>query len=233
MIAFMPAGAGAVDRTVPNLDRPHPILTSLVTQQPDTTYRVRPGDSLSRIAGRTLGDRRKWPLLWFDNRHLVHNPNLITPGERLRIPSSHHMTKHMVHLAAAALPPPPAPPPSAAPPQPTVTVQQSAPVHHGRHRRHHFVATQQPVAAQATYSGGTGFEACVIAHESGGNPSAVNPTSGAGGLYQFLPSTWAKLGYAGQYPGGAQTAPVSVQRAAFEQLYAEAGTAPWAPYDGC
>jgi len=77
------------------------------------------------------------------------------------------------------------------------------------------------------------FESCVISHESGGNPRAVNPTSGAGGLYQFLPSTWASLGFAAAYPGGAQTAPVSVQRAAFAKLYAEAGTSPWAPYDGC
>ena len=78
-----------------------------------------------------------------------------------------------------------------------------------------------------------GFEACVISRESGGNPRAVNPSSGAGGLYQFLPSTWASLGFASAYPGGAQTAPVSVQRAAFAKLYAEAGTSPWAPYDGC
>jgi hypothetical protein len=33
--------------------------------------------------------------------------------------------------------------------------------------------------------------------------------------------------------GGAQTAPASVQEAAFDKLYAEAGTSPWAPYDGC
>jgi len=48
-----------------------------------------------------------------------------------------------------------------------------------------------------------------------------------------LPSTWAALGFAGSYPGGAQTAPVGVQEAAFSKLYAEAGTSPWAPYDGC
>ena len=77
------------------------------------------------------------------------------------------------------------------------------------------------------------FEACVISRESGGNPRAVNPSSGAGGLFQFLPSTWAGLGYAGAYPGGAQTAPVGVQEAAFAKLFAEAGTSPWAPYDGC
>ena len=74
------------------------------------------------------------------------------------------------------------------------------------------------------------FQACVIAHESGGNPTAVNPSSGAGGLYQFLPSTWAGLGLG--YPGGAQTAPPSVQTEGFFKLYAEAGPAPWAG-DGC
>jgi resuscitation-promoting factor RpfC len=72
----------------------------------------------------------------------------------------------------------------------------------------------------------------VINAESGGNPAAVNPSSGAGGLYQFLPSTWASLGYASAYPGGAQTAPASVQQQAFDKLYAESGSAPWSS-DGC
>lgn len=31
---------------------------------------------------------------------------------------------------------------------------------------------------------------CVIQHESHGNPNAVNRSSGASGLGQFLPSTW-------------------------------------------
>ena len=92
-----------------------------------------------------------------------------------------------------------------------------------------------PADAATTVSpvGLSAFESCVISHESGGNPQAVNPSSDAGGLFQFLPSTWAGLGYAAAYPGGAQTAPVGVQEAAFDKLYAEAGTAPWGPYDGC
>jgi hypothetical protein len=93
--------------------------------------------------------------------------------------------------------------------------------------------TPQPTVGGSTTVSVTGvsaFEACVITRESGGNPQAVNPSSGAGGLFQFLPSTWAGLGMG--YPGGAQTAPVSVQYAAFNKLYAEAGTAPWAS-DGC
>ncbi len=92
-----------------------------------------------------------------------------------------------------------------------------------------------PAPAAATSPAGTssvapgGFQACVIARESGGNAQAVNPASGAGGLYQFLPSTWQSLGYSGL----PEDAPVSVQNAAFQQAYAQSGTGPWAPSDGC
>lgn len=81
-----------------------------------------------------------------------------------------------------------------------------------------------------SYSGAPGsFQACVIARESGGNASAVNPYSGAGGLYGFLPSTWHALGYSGL----PENASVATQNAAFAQEYAQAGAAPWAAYDGC
>jgi hypothetical protein len=36
----------------------------------------------------------------------------------------------------------------------------------------------------------SGRAACIIARESGGNPRAVNPRTGASGLGQFLFSTW-------------------------------------------
>ncbi len=75
---------------------------------------------------------------------------------------------------------------------------------------------------------GGSFEACVISHESGGNPRAVNPASGAGGLYGFMPSTWASIGFSGL----PENASVATQHAAFERLYATQGTAPWAG-DGC
>jgi len=86
-----------------------------------------------------------------------------------------------------------------------------------------------PATSASTSSGASGFQECVIQHESGGDPTAVNPTSGAGGLYQFLPSTFAALGYSGL----PENAPVWEQNQAFWKLYAEQGTAPWAPYDGC
>jgi len=92
-------------------------------------------------------------------------------------------------------------------------------------------APQQPVSTGGSWGAPPGsFEACVISRESGGNPAAVNPSSGAGGLFQFLPSTWAGLGLG--YPGGAQTAPPGVQIQGFFKLYAEAGPGPWSS-DGC
>jgi resuscitation-promoting factor RpfC len=85
------------------------------------------------------------------------------------------------------------------------------------------VTKTTPVTANSS------FEACVISRESGGDPTIVNPSSGAGGLFQFLPSTWD--GYDG-YPN-AESAPVSVQEEYFNIVYAAQGVAPWRPYDGC
>jgi len=106
-------------------------------------------------------------------------------------------------------------------------VQASA--HHPAPTAHHQAAAA-PVRAQLTaYRAATAaYRWCVIQRESGGNPRAVNPSSGAGGLFQFLPSTWASLGYA----GAPQNASVTTQYAAFEKLYAEMGRSPWAG-DGC
>jgi SLT domain-containing protein len=90
--------------------------------------------------------------------------------------------------------------------------------------------TAAPRQAAQSYSGG-GLPAifqCIIQHESGGNPRAVNPGSGAAGLFQFLPSTWHSLGYS----GSAANYPPSVQYQAAAKLYAQSGTRPWAG-DGC
>ncbi len=82
---------------------------------------------------------------------------------------------------------------------------------------------------QASYSGSGGFQSCVIQRESGGNASAVNPSSGAGGLYGFLPSTWQSLGFSGL----PENASVAEQNAAYAKEYAQSGGAAWSAYDGC
>lgn len=71
----------------------------------------------------------------------------------------------------------------------------------------------------------------VKAHESRGDYNAVNPQSGAGGAYQFVPSTWRAYGSQagvdlGQYPT-AQSAPSDVQDAVFAQAVNKRGLGDW------
>jgi len=46
-------------------------------------YTVQPGDSLSKIASRW---GTNWKQIWDENRDQIPNPNLIHPGQKLRIP---------------------------------------------------------------------------------------------------------------------------------------------------
>ena len=79
-------------------------------------------------------------------------------------------------------------------------------------------------SASSGYGAPGSFQQCVAWRESGNNP-----TASSSGLYGILPSTWASLGYSGT----AGSASVAQQNQAFQQLYAQDGTSPWAPYDGC
>lgn len=51
-----------------------------------TGYMVRPGDCLWAIAQRTYGDGSLWPMLYAANADQILNPNLIFPGQVLRLP---------------------------------------------------------------------------------------------------------------------------------------------------
>jgi LysM repeat protein len=188
----------------------HPAAAHQAHQAPDH-YTVKSGDTLSSIARHEYGSATAWPALWWVNRHKVHNPEMIQVGQRLTLSSWH---PHKAWLNRAALGAVPAPAPAL-----PVSAPAAAPA-----------AISQPASTStATYSGGSGYQSCVIAAESGGNASAVNPSSGAGGLYQFLPSTWAALGHSGL----PQNASVAEQNQAFQQEYAQSGGAAWSPYDGC
>jgi resuscitation-promoting factor RpfC len=180
------------------------------------TITVRRGDTLSSITKRAYGHASRWPALWWVNRHRVHNPQMIRVGERLTLSDWHPVKPWITKAALGAIPVPrqaPAPAAVAAP------VAAAAPA-----------AAPAPAPAAGSYSGAAGsYQSCVIASESGGNASAVNSATGAGGLYGFLPSTWQALGYSGL----PQNAPVSVQNAAFAKQYAQSGASSWSPYDGC
>jgi nucleoid-associated protein YgaU len=52
-----------------------------------TTYIVRGGDSLSKIAKHHYGDANLWPRIYEANREVIGtNPDLIKPGQKLLLP---------------------------------------------------------------------------------------------------------------------------------------------------
>ena len=62
--------------------------------------------------------------------------------------------------------------------------------------------------------------------ESGLNPMAINPTSSASGLFQFLPSTWSNWGKGDVFD-------VNDNVDAAIRLFLARGTAPWNPSKSC
>jgi LysM repeat protein len=184
----------------------HPAATLAVIEihreaaaRPPAEIVVRRGDSLSGIAARY---RIEWPGLYEANRAVIgENPNLLNPGERLRIPSA---------ATAARL---------AASYRPAVVAVASAPTE---------TTAVQDVPAEPVTSGGS-FQECVISRESGGDAQVMNG-SGHYGLYQFSYSAWVA---AGGNPADFGNASVAEQNQVFATAYAEDGTSPWAPYDGC
>jgi len=50
-------------------------------------YDVQPGDSLSKIAKHFYGDAHKWRHIFEANRDVIKDPDLIYPGQTIKIPS--------------------------------------------------------------------------------------------------------------------------------------------------
>lgn len=50
------------------------------------TYTVKSGDSLSAIAKREYGDAGAWRVIFDANRDRIDDPDLIQPGQELKIP---------------------------------------------------------------------------------------------------------------------------------------------------
>ena len=51
-------------------------------------YVVKSGDSLSKIAKKLYGDANKWRLIYEANTDQIKNPDLIHPGQILKIPAA-------------------------------------------------------------------------------------------------------------------------------------------------
>lgn len=157
-----------------------------VTREP-VTYTIKKGDSLSSIA---VHYKLTWQSLYCDNKAKIgSNPDVISPGERLSIPSR-DMTCDIVLPAVEKT--------SSVKSNPVTEVAAS-------------YASQEPAGTLQQYglallNGNSQQYDClnaVINIESGWNVYATNPSSGAYGIPQALPGSkmsaagadWATNGY--------------------------------------
>ena len=76
----VPAGMRPAGPNVPAAQAPAPAAAA-------DSYTVKSGDSLSKIAKKHLGDAGRWSEIYEANRTVIgDNPDLIKPGQKLRIP---------------------------------------------------------------------------------------------------------------------------------------------------
>ena len=192
-----------------------------------STHTVQAGDTLSGIAASAGVPLSKVEAA----NQWIKNPNLIYVGQIIKVPDGRSGITPMAptyYQAPAASSTPSASSdasastgtsPSTGTSASTGTSSESS----GTSSASTGTSTGTSSASSSTGAPGS-FQQCVAWRESGNNP-----TASSAGLYGILPSTWASLGYSGT----AGSASVAQQNQAFQQLYAQDGTSPWAPYDGC
>ncbi len=203
--AILPAARQAASVTVSAPARDLP-----VRQAASSWVTVRDGDTLSGIARDDCGSARDWTGIFKRNKKVIGgDPDIIQPGQKLELDC----------LAAGI-------------PVAAVTVASRSTLDGDRdHDGDRSDAAASPVHAAVSggYSVSSGFQACVIRAESGGNPQIWNP-SRHWGLYQFSASTWAAHGGDPALFGKADAA---YQTQIFWNTVRQDGTSDWAPYDGC
>jgi soluble lytic murein transglycosylase-like protein len=176
------------DHAEPAVPRATPVehvelASSIKPASPARVYLVQTGDSLWSIAQRFYGNPLMWSHIYYANQSQIHDPNEIYPGQELTIPSTGttstttNATSTTTNASSGTTSAGSAAPAQASSPSSVTSYIQQA--------------------AQ-----GTGLPESVVAAqvqvESNFQSDAVSP-AGAEGPYQFMPSTWATLGFpAGQ-----------------------------------
>jgi LysM repeat protein len=174
------------------------LADSVKPASPAQVYVVQAGDTLWSIAQRFYGNPLMWPHIYNANQSQIQDPNEIYQGQKLTIPragttsASTNGTGSTLAQASSS---------SGAAPAQASSSSDAAPAQ----------ASSSSDAAPAQASSpsgltgyiqqaaqGTGLPESVVAAqiqvESNYQSGAVSP-AGAEGPYQFMPSTWAILGY--------------------------------------
>ena len=170
------------------------------------SYTIRPGDTLSQIAARAYGSAADWPAIWWANRRQVPDPDLITAGQRLALPSSHQVPPWLARAALAA----------------TADARRAPAARAGA-----MAARAAPARASSpapASSGGVNW-AAIAACESGGNWATSTGNGFYGGL-QFTEQTW--LGYGGaRYASSANLATPAQQIVVAQRVLVGQGIGAW------
>jgi LysM repeat protein len=160
---------------------------------PDKVYVVQAGDSLWSIAQRFYGNPLMWSHIYHANQSQIHDPNLIYQGQKLTIPPAGTTSARTSSSAASTT-------------NSKAGTSSSSATHV---RASHARASHAQASSPSSTTGyiqqaaqGTGLAESVVAAqvqvESNYDSGAISP-AGAEGPYQFMPSTWATLGFpAGQ-----------------------------------
>jgi septal ring factor EnvC (AmiA/AmiB activator) len=93
----------------------------------------------------------------------------------------------------------------------------------GEVQRLERISAQQAQGEVADWFGDWAIPEAIVMCESGGNFGIVNPSSGAGGAYQILPSTWEL--YGGE--GNPEDASPAEQSDIAAQIWADSGAGAW------
>jgi hypothetical protein len=147
-----------------------------------TDATVEPGDTLSGIAQRTLGDANRWPEIAAANTGVaqpdgqaLHNPNLIRPGWHLIVPEPATDPAPSPAPPPPAEPPPPGPAPAAVPP-PAVNMPDT-----------------QPALEPSTSAGPTTAPDTASSRDANGAHGGTDDTIGTVGLFGLTPVTAAAI----------------------------------------
>ena len=176
-----------------------------------STHTVQAGDTLSGIAAQSGQSLAR---VEADNPQIT-NPNVITVGELVHVWGG---TGSLAPLRAQSG--------STKASTSSGTTSQGSSTQASSSQASDSQSSSTPADTSAGTSSGSApssFQQCVAWRESSNTPTDPD------GLYGILPSTWQSLGYSGT----AGQASVAQQDQAFQRLYAQDGTSPWAQYDGC
>ena len=69
-----------------NVEGVEHVVDNLAIEVKPVFYTIQRGDSLSKVAQAQYGDPMKWKALFEANREVIKDPDLIYPGQQIRIP---------------------------------------------------------------------------------------------------------------------------------------------------